>query len=43
MIAVIPGSANQPPSVCAVSGVSIQGHASIIVDGDSSSANATSV
>ena len=31
MIAVMPGSANQPPSVCAVSGVSIHGQASIIV------------
>ena len=40
--AVTPGSANHPPSVCAVSGVSSHGQCSIIVDGDSSSTSATS-
>ena len=39
--AVTPGSANQPPSVCAVSGVSSHGQCSIIVDGESSKTSAT--
>ena len=40
--AVTPGSANQPPSVCAVSGVSSHGQCSIIVEGQSSRTRATS-
>ena len=40
--AVTPGSANQPPRVCAVSGVSSHGQLSIIVEGESSSTSATS-
>jgi hypothetical protein len=41
MIATAPGSANRPPSTWAVSGVSVHGQMSIIVEGESSSTAAT--